>query len=100
MLLVPVLLFLAAHKLWGCVPRWIPGTIAVYAGAQFLISIPSLMFNPLLREFMGDMGTPQFSIIFTPIAVINWVTSIAFGFALFALAQRVRVTAMQLSGNP
>ena len=91
-IIVPIMIFVAARRLQGCVPDWIPGSMIVYSIVSFLSGLPSVLFA--LGANYGSISS--WGLIFSLIGFVNFAASIAFACALLSLSARVRHTAIQL----
>lgn len=99
LLFVPVITFAAALRLRDCVPSWIPTTMMIASVCMFLASLPSvaMMAGPYMDEFGGGIAPEKLGMIFAIVGTVNTFAAAAIGIAIFALAGRVRHTAMSLS---
>ena len=99
LLFVPVITFGAALRLRGCVPSWIPTTMLIASVCKFLASLPSvaMMAGPILDDFGGGIAPENLGMIFSMVGTVNMFASAAIAIAIFALAGRVRHTAMRLA---
>jgi hypothetical protein len=91
-LLTPAIIFVAAFKLWNCVPKWISLSFGASAVASLLQSIPLILMqlNVLPAQYFNTM-------IAIPISVISGFAHILFTIALLALAILV---SKALAGQP
>jgi len=86
-LFIPVLIFVAAIKLWNCVPKWISLSFGASAVSSILQSIPTILMQ------LNVLPPQQYNtMIAIPISMISGFAHILFVIALLALAIRVSKT--------
>lgn len=84
MLVIPTIVTVAAVKLWGVVPSWIPVAFMAAAAVGVVRSIPLLLMH------MHTLSVQQYCRIAMPIAVVAGVTRLVFAVACLGLALTMR----------
>ena len=84
MFVIPVIITVAAVKVWGVVPSWIPIAFVAAALVGVIGSIPPLLIH------MHTLSVQQYGTIAIPIAVATGITRLLFAAACLGLALKVR----------
>jgi uncharacterized protein YacL len=84
MFVIPVIITVAAVKVWGIVPSWIPIAFVAAALVGVIGSIPALLIH------MHTLSVQQYGTIAIPIAVATGVTRLLFAAACLGLALKAR----------
>jgi hypothetical protein len=84
MFVIPVIITVAAVKLWGIVPSWIPIAFVAAALVGVIGSIPPLLLH------MHTLSVQQYGTVAIPVAVATGITRLLFAVACLGLALKVR----------
>ena len=92
-LVVPIIVIIAACKLWHHTPRWIPIVLLLSAIVDIVTSVPSVLIHLHL------LSVVQYGELAAPVAISSGGARICFVLAVLALAIRMKRMTEQSPGG-